>query len=42
MLLTPGSVNQDLKSLKFRNLARPLYPFDDDFTPCLDVYAREA
>ncbi len=39
MLLTPGSVNQDLKSAGFKNLARPLYPFDKgfDFSPSLDV-----
>ena len=42
MLLTLGSVNQDLKSLTFKNLTRPLYPFDDNFTPCLDVCIQEA
>lgn len=42
MLLTPGSVNQDLKSLTYKNLTRPLYPFDDNFTPCLDVCVQEA
>ncbi|MGI6699696.1 MAG: M81 family metallopeptidase [Christensenellales bacterium] len=41
MLLTPGSVNQDLKNLAFDNLTRPLYPFDDGFTPCLDVCVQE-
>ncbi len=41
MLLTPGSVNQDLKSLDFKNLTRPLYPFDDGFTPCLDVLVQK-
>ncbi|MDO5022546.1 MAG: M81 family metallopeptidase [Eubacteriales bacterium] len=41
MLLTPGSVNQDLKSLDFKMLKRPLYPFDDGFTPDLEPLIRQ-
>lgn len=42
MLLTPGSVNQDLKSLGFHNLTHPLFPFDDGFTPDLDACVQKA
>lgn len=41
MLLTPGSVNQDLKSLGAGNLTHPLYPFDDGFTPDLEPCVRQ-
>lgn len=41
MLLTPGSVNQDLKSQGFAHIARPLFPFDDGFAPDLTVQTAE-
>ncbi len=41
MLLTPGSVNQDLRSLGAGNRTHPLYPFDDGFTPNLEPCVRK-
>ncbi len=42
MLLTRGSVNQDLKSLDYKHLSRPLYPFDDNFAPNLSADIQQA
>lgn len=30
LALTPGAVNQDIPNLTFRNIQRPMYPFDAD------------
>ncbi len=37
MALTPGAVNQDIVNIDYKYLKRPLYPFDDDFNPELNV-----
>ena len=31
LALTPGAVNQDIASLRFHRIERPIYPLDDDF-----------
>lgn len=41
MLLTPGSVNQDLKNMGAKNLTHPLYPFEDGFAPNLEPCIRK-
>lgn len=35
LALTPGAVNQDLHSLTYRHVVRPIYPLDDQFEPHL-------
>ncbi len=37
LALTPGAVNQDIPSLKYRRVARPVYPLDTGFEPDLNV-----
>lgn len=37
MALTPGAVNQDLVNMKFNHRIKPLFPFEKDFEPNLDV-----
>jgi microcystin degradation protein MlrC len=35
LALTPGAVNQDLLSLTYHHLDRPIHPLDEGFEPCL-------
>ncbi|MEU8075253.1 M81 family metallopeptidase [Catellatospora citrea] len=37
LALTPGGVDQDLARLPYRNVARPMFPLDRDFTADLTV-----
>jgi microcystin degradation protein MlrC len=39
LALTPGAVNQDIPSLTFRNVQRPIFPLDPDM-PVPDMSAR--
>lgn len=41
MALTEGAVDQDLSSLPFKKLKRPLYPMEDNFNPNLQPYTRD-
>ncbi len=41
LALTPGAVNQDITSLPFRNLNRPLYPFDPNMQWSGDSYLKK-
>ncbi|EME86440.1 uncharacterized protein MYCFIDRAFT_65562 [Pseudocercospora fijiensis CIRAD86] len=40
LALTPGGVDQDLKRLGHKNIARPMWPFDEEFEREPDLSAR--
>ncbi|MEU8001813.1 M81 family metallopeptidase [Catellatospora sp. NPDC049111] len=40
LALTPGGVDQDLARLPYRNVVRPMFPLDRDFTADLTVVTR--